>query len=98
MSMVFVEYKIAEARREGYLAWAGKLQEDARVEVYEGEGQPNLFVEVWRGLAGTEVEEFKAAREGGSPEGDLPQPWRELPSFVEGGIAKIRIWAFQKVK
>ncbi|MGF7033348.1 hypothetical protein J2T17_004272 [Paenibacillus mucilaginosus] len=98
MSMVFVEYKIAESRREGYLAWAGKLQEDPRVEVYEGEGQPNLFVEMWRGLPGAAVEGFHAVREGRSPQPDLPQPWRELPSFVEGGMPKIRIWAFRKVK
>ncbi|MCZ8522762.1 MULTISPECIES: hypothetical protein [Paenibacillus] len=99
MNMVFVEYKVEEVHRTSYLAWAGRLQEaNPRVEIYEGDGQPNLFVELWRGLGAEEFAAMKAARTDGDNIPEHPAEWNRLTEWVAGGASKIHIWLFQKVK
>lgn len=92
MRKVFVEYRVEEGVKEAYLAWVRKQAANLLFEVYEGEGQPGLFVELWE----MDEQAFPAFRE--ERTGDAPSPWRELDAYLAVERRKIHVWAFVQVK
>ncbi|GAA3409258.1 hypothetical protein ACFFNY_09255 [Paenibacillus hodogayensis] len=92
MDIVFVEYKVLPEQREAYLAWARELcGTEPLLEHYEGSDQPNLFVELWRGMSPERYAAFKLARQESED-----RPWSELAGYVQGGPGKVHVWHFRR--
>ncbi|PYI50794.1 hypothetical protein [Paenibacillus flagellatus] len=94
MDIVFVEYKVFPEKRDAYLRWIGAAaRADNRFELYEGSEQPDLFVELWRGMDDERYRSFKRERlEPGDPS------WGALAEFVPGGLAKVHVWHFRRTE
>lgn len=92
MDIMFVEYQVFPEKRNAYLQWmADLIGQEAHADFYEGSAQPNLFVELWRGVDEQEAESFRRIRQ--DPQG----PWSALAEFVPGGTERIRMWHFRSM-
>ncbi|VEF46760.1 Uncharacterised protein [Bacillus freudenreichii] len=96
MLKVYIEYKVISEKREAYLSLikqAYKNDENTidKFFLYEGVEQPNLFVEDIILLNSNKFNEFKKGR--------LQETgfWGDVHSCVEGGISKVRVYAFKNV-
>ncbi len=93
MSIVFVEYKIIEAKRAIYLNKAAELMQTfPAAKVYEGTDQPGLFVEIWDGMEEEQFHAWKQVRISGS----MPL-WREINACIKGGADRLHIWRFSSL-
>jgi hypothetical protein len=91
MITVFIEYKLADGKRNDYLdkIAAIKRETEARggqgYRWYEGVEQPDLFVETFDVESMAQYEEIKAWRLADS----------SFAEHIAGGAAKLHIWAFR---
>lgn len=92
--LVFAEYRIDPDYREHYLQF---MREIARrhpdLEWFEGTDQPNLFVEVWRGMDRASYELWKELRLA-----EWQEEWSPLHTMIAGGKAKLHIWHFGQIR
>lgn len=92
--LVFAEYRIVSEKRESYLHFMREVvSRYPETEWYEGTDQPDLFVEVWRGMGKRDYERWKAARL--DPRNE---EWSPLHAMIPGGTAKLHIWHFSAVR
>jgi len=93
MSVVFVEYRVAEEHRHAYMRLMEEAKRRGGFEFYEGAEQPGLFVEIWPDMSAAAYEEMKRERLG-EPSG----LWGDVQQMIVGGTDKTHIWRFEKVK
>lgn len=95
MSLVFVEYKIIEAKRTLYVNKINAIMEKYKpyVQVLEGADQPGLFVELWSDMTLEQYEKWKQERLNGSM-----SIWNEIHACIQGGQEKVHIWRFTPLK
>ncbi|NOU95768.1 hypothetical protein GC093_21450 [Paenibacillus sp. LMG 31456] len=108
MSITFIEYQVSPEHRAAYSDWMKRVRANyPELEVYEGTDQPGLFVELWNGQSHQDFCVLKEARVKQSSEQEKEQPnngrfdkidWNELHNWAIGGVAKIHIWHFGKVR
>lgn len=90
MYICFAEYRIASEHREAYLEEANTLaNNDARVRLYEGSDQLNLFVEVWSAKSQEEADQIKEERCGER------SSWHVISDWIAGGPSKLHVWTFK---
>ena len=90
---IFTEYKILTGYQPQYVRFISQLlQLYANVKVYEGVGQPGLFVEEWCDCSETFFAQLKVER----TVHDHPL-WSQLNTIVEGGQAKVNMWLFKEI-
>ncbi|MBE1444412.1 hypothetical protein [Paenibacillus sp. OAS669] len=108
MSKVFVEYQILPAYRSNYSEWVTEVRAlYENVEFFEGSDQPGLFVELWNDMSKEQYQLLKQVRQGQAEEREATAydrnpfdstNWSRLGEWVKGGIEKVHIWHFEKVK
>jgi hypothetical protein len=108
MSKVFVEYQILPQHRSVYSIWIQNvIDKNPKLELLEGVDQPGLFIEVWDGLTREAFDRMKKMRKYDTdlPPSESKQPasyidvdWRRLDVWIQGGVSKINIWHFYKVR
>ncbi|MFY0546000.1 hypothetical protein [Brevibacillus sp. H7] len=94
MLTIFIEYKVAEEKREAFLQQLSLMPKRLAVlgasgyRSYEGMDQPNLFVETFEVETEEHYHQIKAWR--------LAD--RDFCACVAGGEAKVHVWAFRPVE
>lgn len=93
MMKIFAEYRVHEQQRAAYLGYVQELKAlYARVRVYEGLGQPGLYVEEWEDYSESfyaQLTEERAA---------TAHPlWSQLDDLVIGGRSKTNMWMFREI-
>jgi hypothetical protein len=108
VSKVFVEYQILPQHRSVYSLWIQNVRDKSlEMELLEGVDQPGLFIEIWSGCNREAFFWMKKMRkndpnlvfgEFGQPFEAMDIDWRRMDEWIIGGIAKINIWHFIKVR
>jgi hypothetical protein len=109
MSKVFVEYQILPQHRSVYSQWIQIVSDKCpELELLEGVDQPGLFIEVWSGWTRETFLHMKQMRKSGANQSaDMENEatvryrtieWHCLDTWIQGGVSKINIWHFEKVR
>lgn len=109
MSKVFVEYQILPQHRPVYSQWIQIVSDKCpELELLEGVDQPGLFIEVWSGWTRETFLYMKQMRKSGTNQStDMENEdtaryrtieWHCLDPWIQGGVSKINIWHFEKVR
>ncbi|SFK79391.1 hypothetical protein SAMN03159341_101599 [Paenibacillus sp. 1_12] len=109
MSKVFVEYHILPQHRSVYSHWIQIVSDKCpELELLEGVDQPGLFIEVWSGWSRETYLQMKQMRRSGtnSLAGSENEAiaryraieWQSMDPWIQGGVSKINIWHFEKVR
>ncbi|OXM13097.1 hypothetical protein [Paenibacillus herberti] len=89
---LMVEYKIEEKHREEYLKLLGQLRLlNSGLQLYEGNEQPGLFVEIWPVASEEEAAACKEERLDGR------SPWKPISGWTVGGPDRIHAWTFKPI-
>ncbi|GIP40760.1 hypothetical protein J31TS4_40400 [Paenibacillus sp. J31TS4] len=92
MKTVLVEYQIEENAKEEYMRWIRERAEADGFAVFEGDGQPGLFLESWT-MAAEKCLPFREERTG-----TAPSPWRKLDAYLAKDRPRVHVWIFSPIK